>query len=150
MAKEDLNRFRSLLLSDEDFQEKLRKAAAEYTGGKDEKSVFDNLLLPLAQEYGLSASYEEFKEYVSAFTDGTDGELSDDELEQVAGGKDAGGLGVGACLGLGGGVGIGAGAEGGGVCFIAGVGWNSYKCAFVGESETPEGSVSDVFKRKKK
>ena len=55
MAKEDLNRFRSLLLSNEDFQEKLRKAAAEYTGGKDEKSVFDNLLLPLAQEYGMKA-----------------------------------------------------------------------------------------------
>ena len=94
MAKEDHKKFQELLTSDADFQEKFRKAAEAYKGEPDEKSVFEGLLLPLAKEHGLSATYDEFKEYTRAFA-GADGELSDDELAQVAGGKDSG---IGLCL----------------------------------------------------
>jgi hypothetical protein len=65
-------------------KQKFRKAAEAYTGEKDEKTIFDNVLTPLAKEYGLSATFEEFKEYAGAFSCGTDGELSEDELSQVA------------------------------------------------------------------
>ena len=103
MAKSDLIKFRELLSSDEGFQEKFRKAAESYTGEQNEKAVFDNLLLPLGEEYGLSASYEEFSEYMSAFSGGSGVELSEDELAQVAGGK---GSGVFLCGGIGVGLGL--------------------------------------------
>ena len=90
MAKTDISKFRELLLTDADFQEKVRKAAEAYKGEQDEKAVFDKLLTPIAEEYGLSATFEEFKEYTEAFTDGAASELSDDELSQVAGGKGSG------------------------------------------------------------
>ncbi len=102
MAKEDLKRFQELLTSDADFQEKFRKAAEAYTGEKDEKSVFDGVLLPLAKEYGLSATYEEFKEYISTFAVNAGNELSEDELAQVAGGK---GNGLVVCAVVGAGIG---------------------------------------------
>lgn len=50
------------------------------------------MLVPLAKEYGLSATFEEFREYAGSFSGGADGELSDDELTQVAGGKGSGGF----------------------------------------------------------
>ena len=120
MAKADIIKFRELLLSDAELQEKLRKASEAYTGANDEKAVFENVLAPLAGEYGLSATYEEFKEYRVALSGGADGELSEDELTQVAGGKGTGAficalLGVGAgnmgnpndnCMFIGAGVGI--------------------------------------------
>ena len=90
MAKADISKFRELLLTDSDFQEKVRKAVEAYKGEQDEKAVFDKLLAPIAEEYGLSATYEEFREYVGAFSGGADGELSEDELSQVAGGKGKG------------------------------------------------------------
>lgn len=92
MAKTDLIKFRELLNSDIGFQEKLKKAAEEYTGDQNEKAVFDNLLMPFAEKYGLSASYEEFSEFIRALSGGSDGELSEDELAQVAGGKGSGGF----------------------------------------------------------
>ena len=87
MAKTDLERFRELLNTDTMFQDKLRKAAESYTGEQGDKAVFDNLLVPLAKEYGLSATYEEFVEYLGAFMGGGEIELSEDELAMVAGGK---------------------------------------------------------------
>lgn len=98
MAKADLIKFRDLLVSDSGFQEKFRKAAEAYKGPQDEKSVFENLLLPLGKEHGLSATYEEFKEYTGALKAGAAGELSEDELTQVAGGKNSG---IGFCAGVG-------------------------------------------------
>ncbi len=98
MAKADLIKFRDLIASDPEFQEKFRKAAEAYKGPQDEKSVFENLLQPLGKEYGLSATYEEFKEFTGAFTGEAGGELSEDELEQVAGGKNSG---IGLCAGIG-------------------------------------------------
>ena len=100
MAKTDLLKFGELLNSDAEFQEKFRKAAEAYDGERDEKSVFDNLLLPLAEEYGLSATYDEFKAFTDALTGESQGELSEDELAQIAGGKDTG-SGYGLCAGIG-------------------------------------------------
>ena len=100
MSKADLLRFQELLSSDAEFQEKYRKSVEAYTGEQDMKAVFENLLLPLAQEYGLSATYDEFYAYTGAFTGDTDVELSEDELQQVAGGK---GSGIGLCVVIGGG-----------------------------------------------
>ncbi len=98
MAKADLIKFRDLLVSDPEFQEKFRKAAEAYKGPQDEKAVFEDLLLPLGKEHGLSATYEEFKEFTSALKDAASGELSEDELTQVAGGKNSG---FGLCAGIG-------------------------------------------------
>ena len=97
MSNANLIKFRDLLASDAEFQEKFRKAAEAYDGPKDEKSVFEKLILPLAEEHGLSATYEEFSDYIDSFR-GTEGELSDDELEQVAGGKSRDKTGIGFCL----------------------------------------------------
>lgn len=97
MANADLIKFRDLLTSDSGFQDKFREAVENYKGPHDEKAVFENLLLPLAQERGLSATYEEFKAYTDSFR-GADGELSEGELAQVAGGKDSG---YGFCIGVG-------------------------------------------------
>lgn len=142
MAGEDLKKFREMLLTDTDFQEKFRKAAESYTGEPEEKAIFDSLLNPLAQEYGLSASYEEFHEYIESFVGGIDGELSEDELAQVAGGKDGGGLAWLKCIALG--VGAGGGgamsdAPGGyyfgtGLCLGIGAGIGKVSCSGEGEA----------------
>lgn len=100
MINTDILKFRDLLSSDSECQEKLKAAVEAYTGEQDEKSVFDNLLLPLAKEYGLSATYDEFKEFTGALVGGTEDELSEDELAQIAGGKDSG---YGFCFAVGGG-----------------------------------------------
>lgn len=64
--------------------------------------MFENVLLPVGKEYGLSATYEEYKEYIGSFAGTSDSELSEDELTQIAGGKGDGailcaiaGLGIG-------------------------------------------------------
>lgn len=80
-------KFRELLNTDIEFQNKLRKAAESYTGEPGDKAVFDNLLVPFAKEYGLSATYEEFAGYLGAFMSDEERELSEDELAMVAGGK---------------------------------------------------------------
>ena len=95
MANSDLTKFRELLNTDAEFQEKLREAAEIYTGEPGDRAVFDNLLVPLAKEYGLSATFEEFTEYIGAFMRGGEKELSEDELAMVAGGK-------GVCFAIGG------------------------------------------------
>ena len=135
MAKADMMKFRELMFTDADFQEKLKKASKAYTGDKSEKAVFDNVLIPLAKEYVLSAAFEEFKEYIGTFTDGAEGELSEDELSQVAGGK---GFGASACSTAG--IGIGYASKNGisGGCLLFGYGTGFVACAGVGDSAEPE------------
>ena len=89
MANTDIQKFKELLATDAGFQEKFKKAADSYTGAQDVKSVFDNILLPLGQEYGLTANYDEFKGFMDSLIP-ANGELSEAELSQVAGGKDDG------------------------------------------------------------
>ena len=80
-AMDGIKKFVELMNTDEAFQAKLKEALAKYDGEKTEEAVFQNVLAPLASEYGITATIEEYKDYIS------DGELSTDELEQVAGGS---------------------------------------------------------------
>ena len=85
---------------------------------------------------GISASFEEFKEYVNRISN-EDRELSEDEINQVAGGKvSAGGLVAMLCNVLGFGVGAGGGSDGGGVCAGVGLGTGgSTVCVTLGASD---------------
>lgn len=140
MAKEDMIKFRKLLFSDSGFQEELRAAAEAYTGEQDVKSIFDNLLVPIAEKHGLSGTYEEFGEFLGSITEESESELSEDELAQIAGGK-GGGLGIGRCVAYG--VGVGAAGAltdnryfGLGACLVVGAGTGIYSCAGSGEAES--------------
>jgi len=96
-----LEKFRELLLTDEDFRKKLKEASESYTGDKTEEAFFNNTLVPVASEYGISATYDEFKSYMEQLNDQ---ELNSDEIAQVAGG-DTKGFGATACYVIG--VGLG-------------------------------------------
>lgn len=123
-----IRKFRELLLTDEAFQQKLKAATEAYTGEQTEEAVFNDVLAPLAAEYGITATYEEFHDYILG-----DQEMDQEELTQVAGGK-SGGLGGQFCFGLGLGAGGGGGDGTGGACAIIGGGWGIYKCAGSGET----------------
>lgn len=132
----DLKKFEELMRTDPAFQEKLRVAVEKYDGDKTSpEAIFNGVLVPLGKEYGLSATYEEFQEYMKSLT--KLGELSDDELEQVAGGK-GGGVGGGFCLGIGAGLGGGGGSDdrspaNGFGCALLGVGFGGVGCFGSGE-----------------
>ena len=131
----NIEKFRELLLSDEEFQKKLQDAAASYTGDQSEEAAFNNILVPLAAEYGITATFDEFKAYISEL-DGE--EMSKGELQQISGGKvNGGGAGMIACDGTGLGIGFAGTTEGGGfcigigggnagtICLTAGAGWGT-------------------------
>jgi len=92
-----LEKFKELLFNDEGFQKKLKDASESYTGEKSEEAFFSNILVPLGTEYGISATYDEFKSYMEQLNNR---ELSTDEIRQVAGG-DPKGFGATACYGFG-------------------------------------------------
>ena len=78
----NIQKLADLMNTDEAFQKKLKAAVDAYTGEKKEEAVFDAVLVPLAREYGIEASFEEFRNYMENL------EISRDELSQVAGGDD--------------------------------------------------------------
>jgi hypothetical protein len=85
MAKENAEKFEKLLISDEKLQAKLRAAMDAYTGDRrDEKAVFDAVVIPLAEEAGLPFTFEEAREYA-----GRDREIPLEEGDKAAGGDDA-------------------------------------------------------------
>jgi len=130
--KEGLEKFRKLLLTDQDFQNKLKEASMNYTGEQTEEAIFNSVLVPLAAEYNITATYDEFMEYSSNLSNQ---ELSSDELSMVAGGKpDGGGFGMTQCTGAGGGLGAAGSSAGGGVCVFTGLGWGDPACFTVGYS----------------
>lgn len=130
-TNEGLEKFRELLLTDEAFQEKLKTAAENYEGEKTEEAAFHGVVEPIASEYGITATFDEYSEYIRMIS--MDSELSADELKQVAGGKiNGGGLGVIECKIVGFGAGVGGGAEGGGACVVIGVGSGSAACVTAG------------------
>jgi len=77
---EGIKKFEELMKTDEVFKEKLKKAMDSYDGEKTQEAIFDAVLTPLAEEYGISATIEELKQYSECQ------ELSEDEMNQVAGG----------------------------------------------------------------
>ena len=96
---EGIKKFEELLRTDESFKAKLQAAAEAYTGEENEEAVFNGVLLPVAKEYGISASYEELKDYIGNLAS-TDEIMDEEELKQIAGSK-GGGFGAGVCYGVG-------------------------------------------------
>jgi len=123
---EGLKKFEELMRNDTAFQEKLKAAVENYTGEQTEQAVFEGVLVPLAKEYGITASFKEFQAYVNGISN-EDRELSEDEVNQVAGGKN-GGFGSSVCVGVGVGFGGGSGSEGAGGCVGVGGGMGHYEC----------------------
>ena len=85
-SMKESKKFAELMRTDESFQAKLKAAVETYSGEKTEESVFNDVLLPVAKEYDISVSYEEFKEYMSNLAN-TDEIMDKDELTQIVGGK---------------------------------------------------------------
>jgi len=128
---EGIKKFEELLRTDESFQAKLKAAVEAYTGEEDKETVFNSVLVPLAEEYGISVSYEEFIDYISNLADTV--EMNKEELMQIAGGK-GGGVGAGKCFGVGVGWGYAIGDDGAVGCIIIGHG-SSYCCIGEGDSD---------------
>ena len=131
----NLEKFQQLLLSDNEFQQKLKSAAESYDGEKTEEAVFANILMPVAQEYGIEITYDEYKEYAANLSGA---KMSDAELAQVAGGDkgtNGGGIVKSNCTGLGVGYGAGAGEKSGGICLLVGIGWGDTTCVGPGYSK---------------
>ena len=125
IMNENLERFKELLLTDEEFQSKLKAASEAYTGEQTEEAVFNNVLVPLAAEYGVTATFDEFKDYLSGLENV---EMSQEELGQIAGGDK--GFGASACFGVG--VGVGGHGEGSrinAICILVGTGDKVAACA---------------------
>lgn len=120
MAKENVAKFYEKLVEDATLAEKLndldKAFAAKNEGVADDIAMREQaataIVIPLAKEVGLPFTLEELKEYEQEQLAGM--ALSDDELEQVAGGRIPGGGGCessknyahGACAFLGIGVGL--------------------------------------------
>ena len=124
----DLEKFRELLLNDKDFQNKLQTAMENYNGEQTEEAAFDAVLVPLAAEYCITATFSEFKDYISGLDSS---EMSQDELSQVAGGGK--GYGAIACELYGLGFGFTDGSLAGGACFIGGMGIRASVCSGEGK-----------------
>ena len=88
MANENVGKFEELLKGSEELQAKLKELAAEFEGDKtDAKAIFNATIGKLAEEAGLPFTFDEGAAYV-----GEDRNLSDEELDAVAGGGDSWGV----------------------------------------------------------
>lgn len=82
MSLENVSKFETLLQQSAELQDKLKAAYISFKGNKrDDREVFEALIAPLAEEAGLPYTYDEG---VEVHMSGQ--ELSDDELQAVAGG----------------------------------------------------------------
>ena len=121
----NLEIFRELLLTDTEFQKKLQDALSSYTGEKTEEAVFNEVLVPFAAEYGITATFDELKKYMGSLSDA---EMNKDELSQITGGTK--GFGMATCSSVGFGLGgYGEDGEVNTICLIFGGGKNSALCA---------------------
>ncbi|KUO74748.1 MAG: hypothetical protein APF81_20700, partial [Desulfosporosinus sp. BRH_c37] len=91
MAKENVKKFYEAITQDEAWQQKLAELSQKYQGEtmNEEKrtQMVNDDILPLAAQMGIPFTLEELKQYETDMkqTNGNS-ELSDDELEAVAGG----------------------------------------------------------------
>ena len=127
----DLEKFKELLMTDEAFQKMLKDKVEAYNGEQTEEAVFNNVLVPVIKEYGITITLEELKEYAASMAN-TDIE---DELSQVSGGQ-SGAYGIfgGTCIVAGVGLGGSIGKEGGIICVMVGAGWGNSNCLGKGVS----------------
>ena len=108
MAKENVKAFFEALSKDEAIQQALKAKELAYTGSKeDREAVVKEVLIPVAEEAGYAFTLEELKEFEKGMC--LEGELSENELEAIAGGE----------------------TTTWGVCVFVGVGWGS-GCRVVG------------------
>ncbi|MCR4871133.1 MAG: hypothetical protein K5859_07540 [Atopobiaceae bacterium] len=113
MAAENVKKFEDMLRSDEGLQAKLQDLANAFDGElADEKAIFEATIGKLAEEAGLPFTYEEGSSFFAS-----ERELTDDELNAVAGGG-------GACYIIGGSSGVEAecGRAEGHACAYVGIG----------------------------
>ena len=75
---EGIKKFAELMNTDEAFRAKLNATTQSYKGEMTPEAVYNDVLSPLAKEYDISVSLEEFKEFISS--QGNDESLSLDEL----------------------------------------------------------------------
>ena len=66
---DEIRKFQELMSTDEEFQKKLKDALETYTGEKTDEAVFNQVLIPLASEYGITATYDEYKAYIDQLKD---------------------------------------------------------------------------------
>ena len=127
----DLEKFKELIMTDESFQNKLKDRVEAYNGEQTEEAVFNNVILPVIEEYGITITLEDLKEYAASMED-TD---IVDELSQVSGGESSAyGIFGGTCIGAGVGLGGSFGKEGGIICVVVGAGWGNSNCLGKGVS----------------
>ena len=86
--------------------------------------------MPIASEYGITATFEEHKAFMEHLAS-DDEELNTEEIAQVAGGGKGLGLGATACFGIG----VGAGGGSGSGCVGLGLGGGAQACWYEGQSE---------------
>lgn len=100
MSKENVGKFYKAITDDENLKAKISEAFEPYTGKEisleERASLAEKLVLPIAAEQGFDFTLEELRQYEAELSqERTDGELSIDELDAVAGGF---GLGAVICL----------------------------------------------------
>jgi len=121
--KYDITRFEELLKTDEKLRNRLKEALCSYDGDQTEEEVFNSVLAPIAAEYDIFATFDEFKTYIDGISNQ---ELNAAEISQITGGKRYKGVGGSLCYAVG--VGIGGVAEKNGevgevnTCLIVGMG----------------------------
>ena len=124
MAKENVAKFYEKLAEDAALAEKLNEMDKNFAEKNDapaddmavREKAAEAIVLPLAEEAGLPFTLEELKEYEQEQMNNMT--LSDDELDQVAGGRKGGG--INACAFLGFGLGKTTKKGNTAVCFIIG------------------------------
>jgi hypothetical protein len=85
MAKENIKKFEEMLQSDAELRDKIKASSEAYVHmGKeaDERAFFEEVIAPVAEGCGAPFTYDEVVELKSQM-----GEISEEELESVAGGK---------------------------------------------------------------
>ena len=91
MSKENAKLFYEELAKNEALQEKFKVIGKKYEGQTSDEVqmdlIYQNEILPIAKESGFEFTLAEFKEYKQEVTQPQSGKLSDDELDNVAGGQ---------------------------------------------------------------
>ena len=78
----DVAKFRQLLETNPALRDKVRRAVVDFNGDKDnDRAVYEAIIAPIAANHGFDLTYEE-----TFGTKTSTRELSDDELELIAGG----------------------------------------------------------------
>ncbi len=83
MSVENVTLFMEQVKSNDELQRKLNTADKAYNGVAEMDAIVTDVILPIAKQAGFDFSVEEFLNYQK---NTTSSELTDDELETVAGG----------------------------------------------------------------